>query len=968
VGLADPSVGALLVARITERVVHSPASLVVAEVSTGVGARYGRCSMVTDGPADALHDRRSEREALVGMLAAVRGGQSRVLVVCGEAGVGKTALLEYVLGSASGFRVLRAVGVESEMELAFAALQQLCAPLLDRVDRLPAPQLDALGVAFGLRSGEAPDRFLVGLAVLSLLADAGEERPLVCVVDDAQWLDRESAQTLVFVARRLLAESVALLLVTREPGDEFEGLPKLVVEGLGDGDARALLGSAFRVPLDERVRERMVAETRGNPLALLELPRGLTQAELAGGFGLPTASGLSGRIEDSFRRRLAGLPVDTRRLLLVAAAEPVGDPVLVWRAAGRLGIAVQAGADTDGLLTIGARVTFRHPLVRSSVYRAASPDERRAAHRALADATDPKVDPDRRAWHLAQATPGFDEEVASELERSAGRAQARGGLAAAAAFLERAAVLTPEPARRARRALAAAQAKHQAGAFDAALRLVAIAESGPLNELQRAQVELLRGEIEFAVNRGRDAPPLLLQAAKRLEPLDIGLARVTYLEALSAAISAGRLGARDGVRTTADAARRAPPSPQPQRAPDLLLDGLAVLHTEGYAAGTPMLKRALRAFRSDELSSDEGIRWLWLACRTAMDLWDYESWFVLSDRQIQLARDAGALTVLPLALNLRAGVHLFAGQFAAAETLSEEARAVSAAIANPQVRHARLFLAAWRGQEAETLRLTAAGDRDATARGEGRTIGVGKYATAVLYNGLARYDDALTAARQATAYRHDPAFFTWGLVELIEAAIRCGEADLAADGLRQLSDLTRTTGTDWALGVEARSRASLSEGEAAETLHRQAIEVLERTRVRVELARAHLLYGEWLRRQRRRLDARTQLRIAHQLFTDFGMQAFAERARVELKATGEHARKRTVETRDDLTPQEAQIAHLAADGSTNQEIAAQLFISPSTVDYHLRKAFRKLGVKSRHQLKQHLLEEGAHAEPAPQAS
>jgi DNA-binding CsgD family transcriptional regulator len=922
--------------------------------------------MVTEGPAEVLHGRRGEREALERLLEAVRGGQSRVLVVSGEPGVGKTALVQSAIGSALGFQVLRAVGVESEMELAFAALQQLCAPMVGRLDRLPGPQRDALGVAFGLRAGDAPDRFLVGLAVLSLLAEVAEERPLVCVVDDAQWLDRASAQALLFVARRLLADSVALLFVTREAGGELEGLPRLAVEGLRDGDARALLGSVVRVPLDERVRERLVAETRGNPLALLELPRGLTPAQLAGGFGLPDALPLSGRIEDSFRRRFAGLPAQTQRLLLVAAAEPVGDPVLVWRAAGLLGIGIQAAAETDGLLAIDARVTFRHPLVRSAVYRAASPEERRAAHRALADATDPEVDPDRRAWHLAQATPGFDQDVACELERSAGRAQARGGLAAAAAFLERAAVLTPEPSRRAARALAAAHAKHQAGAFDAALRLVNIAQSGPLDELQRAQVDLLRGQIEFAVNRGRDAPPLLLSAAKRLEPLDVGLARATYLEALSAAISAGRLGARDGVRRTADAARRAPSSLEPARAPDLLLDGLAVLHTDGYAAGTPMLKRALRAFRADELSSEDGIGWLWLACRTAMDLWDDESWFVLSARQIQLARSAGALTVLPLALNLRAGIHLFAGEFAAAETLSEEAHAVSNAIANPDVPHARLFLAAWRGRQAELSRLTAAGDRDATARGEGRTIGVGKYVTAVLYNGLGRYDDALAAARQATEYPEDLTFFTWGLVELIEAAARSGNAELAADGLRRLAELTRTSRTDWALGVEARSRALLTDDQTAEGLYREAIERLERTRIRVELARAHLVYGEWLRRGRRRVDAREQLRHAQKLFTEFGMEAFAQRALVELGATGEHARKRSVETRDDLTLQEAQISRLAADGATNQEIAAHLFISPSTVDYHLRKAFRKLGVKSRHQLKQRLIQPRAPGEPAAQ--
>jgi DNA-binding CsgD family transcriptional regulator/tetratricopeptide (TPR) repeat protein len=916
--------------------------------------------MVTQGPAEVLHGRRVEREALDRLLAAVRGGQSRVLVVCGEAGVGKTALLASAIESASGFRVMRAVGVESEMELAFAALQQLCAPLLDRLDRLPAPQRDALGVAFGLRAGDVPDRFLVGLAVLSLLAEAAEEQPLLCIVDDAQWLDWASAQALVFVARRLLAESVALVFVTRDVGDELEGLPKLAIEGLRDRDARALLGSVLRVPLDERVLERLVAETRGNPLALLELPRGLTPAQLAGGFGLPDAPGLSGRIEDSFQRRFAGLRADTQRLLLLAAAEPVGDPVLLWRAAGRLGIAVHAAVETDGLLTIGARVTFRHPLVRSSVYRAASPEERQAVHRALADATDPEVDPDRRAWHLAHATPGLDEDVASELERSAGRAQARGGLAAAAAFLEKAAVLSPEPSRRTERALAAAQAKQLAGAPDAALRLVAIAESGSLNELQRAQVDLLRAEIAFTASRGNDAPPLLLKAAKRLEPLDLNLARVTYLEALSAAIHAGRLGGHEGVRKVADAARRAPVPSQPRRAPDLLLDGLAVLHTEGYAAGAPMLKRALGAFDGDELLSEEGIRGLLLACRTAMDLWD-DSWFALCARQVQLARDAGTLTVLPLALSLQAGTRVFAGEFAVAQALCDEARAVSEAIANPDAPYARLVLAGWRGLREDTVRLTAASDRDATARGEGRTIGIGRYATAVLYNGLGRYEEALAAAQQAGEDRFASWWRNWGLVELIEAAARTGQAELAADGLLRLSEMTRASGTDWALGMEARSRALLSEGEAAETLYRQAIEALERTRVRVELARAHLLYGEWLRRERRRLDAREQLRTAHQLSTEFGMEAFAERARVELEATGEHARKRTVETRDDLTPQEAQISRLAADGATNQEIAAQLFISPSTVDYHLRKTFRKLGVKSRHQLKQHPLQPDAHA-------
>ena len=705
--------------------------------------------MVTEGPAEVLHGRRSEREALERLLAAVRGGQSRVLVVSGEPGVGKTALLESAIGSASGFRVLRAVGVESEMELAFAALQQLCAPLLDRLDRIHAPQRDALEVAFGLRAGNAPDRFLVGLAVLSLLAEVAEEQPLVCVVDDAQWLDRASAQALAFVARRLLAESVALVLATREPSDELEGLPRLTVEGLRNGDARALLSSAFRVPLDERVRERLVAETRGNPLALLELPRGLTPAELAGGFGLLDAPGLSGRIEDSFRRRLAGLPADTQRLLLVAAAEPVGDPVLLWRAAGRLGIGVQAAADTDGLLTIGASVTFRHPLVRSSVYRAASPEDRQAVHRALADATDPEVDPDRRAWHLAQATPGFDEDVASELERSAGRAQARGGWAAAAAFLERATTLTPEPSRRAGRALTAAQATHQAGAFDAALRLVAIAEAGPLDELQRAQVDLLRGQIAFALSRGSDAAPLLLKAAKRLEPLDRSLARDTYLDALTAVFFPGRVPPGGSALETVRAARAAPPSSQPPRASDLLLDGLTLLITEGYAEGTPTLRRAVNAFRGENISPAAGRRWLWLASRVAAFSWDDEAWDVLSARFVQLARDAGALSVLPLALTTRMGMHLFAGQLAMASSLLDEVAAVNAAMGASLEAYGAPTLAAFQGREAEAVQLIETATNEVVRRGEGQGLTFIHWATAVLYNGLGRYEQALAAAQQA---------------------------------------------------------------------------------------------------------------------------------------------------------------------------------------------------------------------------
>src|SRR5215475_9253533 len=592
------------------------------------------------GP-EMLLDRHAERAVLDKLLDAARGGRSGVLVVRGEAGVGKTALLDYAVQSAAGMRIARLAGVESEMELSFAALQQCCLPILDLVERLPDPQRDALGVAFGLRAGQAPDPFLVGLAALSLLSETVKDQPLLCVIDDAQWLDRASAQAVGFVARRMLAEPVALVIAEREPGEHFRGLPELLVEGLGHDDAGELLGSVIMGPLDERVRERIVAETRGNPLALLELPRGRTPAELAGGFGLPDVPGLQGKIEDSFRRRLEALPAAAQRLLLVAAAEPGGDPVLVWRAAGRLGIGVEASAavEASGLLTIGGRVTFRHPLVRSAVYRAATlPDERRVVHQALAAATDPQADPERRAWHRAQATSEPDEEVAGDLESSAGRAQARGRLAAAAAFLERSAVLTPDPGRRAERALAAAQAKYQAGAFDAALGLLAAAEAGPLDEPQLARSDLLRGQIAFASTRGSDAPALLLKAARRFAPFDPRLARETYLEALTAALFVGSLATAANLLEVAQAAQAAPPPPPPPRPADLLLDGMALLVTEGYPAGAPVLTRALNAYRSGDAFPEEG---LWQACHSAGLLWDHDSWQALADRQIEVARDAG---------------------------------------------------------------------------------------------------------------------------------------------------------------------------------------------------------------------------------------------------------------------------------------------------------------------------------------
>ena len=878
-----------------------------------------------------------------------------MLVLRGEAGVGKTALLEYVLRRAGGCRVVRAAGVESEMELAFAGLHLLCTPFLDRLDQLPAPQRDALGIAFGLRAGDAPDRFLVGLAVLTLLSDVAEERPLLCVVDDAQWLDRASAQALEFVARRLGNESVGIVFAVRKNGEhDMPGLDELIVEGLADSDARALLESVVTGRLDESVLERIVADTRGNPLALLELPRGLSPGELAGGFGLPDAAPLTGRIEESFRRRLAPLPGPTRLLLLVAAAEPVGDPVLVWRAAEELGIDALAAAPAveAGLLTIDARVRFRHPLVRSAVYRAASPEQRRNVHRALAHTTDADNDPDRRAWHMAQATPGFDEDVAAELEHSAGRARTRGGLAAAAAFHERAAELTPDASQRARRALAAAQSKHQAGAPDAALQLLSMAEAGPLEELDRARAELLRAQITFAVTRGRDAPPQLLKAAKRLESLDASLARETYLDAFAAALSAGRLARGVHEREVAEAVLAADwGKTERESACDLLLDGLALLTTEGYRAGAPALKDALRAFREESMSEEAALRWLWLACRVAGALADDEAWDELTERQVRLARQAGALSLLPMALNERASLELVAGHLANATALVTEASAVIEATGSHLRPHATIWMAVWHGREDEANALIEAARQDVVRRGEGLWLRSTDWTTSVLYLALGRYEEAHAAAERAIEQPDEVGLSTWAGPELVEAAVRSGHPERAEEPMARLTEMCHACGTDWALGLEARSRALLCEGAEADALYEEAIVRLGRTRIPIALARARLLYGEWLRRESRRMDAREQLRSAHRMLTEMGAEGFAERARRELVATGETARKRSVETIDELTAQEAQIARMASDGHTNPEIGAQLFISPRTVEWHLRKVFTKLGISSRRQLR-----------------
>ncbi|WP_028060239.1 helix-turn-helix transcriptional regulator [Candidatus Solirubrobacter pratensis] len=898
-----------------------------------------------------LVGRSGECARLDRLLADAKAGQSAVLLLRGAPGAGKTALLDYAAESAEGYTVVRAVGAEWEMELPFAGLHQLCGELLGHLDRLPPPRRDALETAFGLSSGAPPERFLISLAVLSLLSEAAERTPVLCLVDDVQWLDRSSAQTLAFVARRLKADAVVLLFAVREPLelDAYARLPQLRLEGLPDANARELLSSVIGAPLDRRVRERILAEARGNPLALLELPRALSPAEFAGGFGIPAQLPLESRIEATFWRRAQQLPAATQRLLLLAAAEPTGEPALLWRSAAELGIATDAmePAVGDGMLELGARVAFRHPLLRSAIYRAATAEERQAVHRALAAGTDAETDPDRQVWHRAQAALGPDENVAADLERSAGRAQARGGLAAAAAFLQRAAALTLDPDAQARRSLRAAGATQLAGAPEEAMALLSAAADGPLEEFDGAVLQRLNGQIALDLRRGEDAVPLLLDAAKRLESLDPGLARETYVEALRAASIAGRLGG--GMLAAAKAARGAPPRPGAAHPIDVLLDGLAVRFTDGYAASAHTLKRALVAVRDEGGRGAQNVRWPWIARRVAPDLFDDDTWHALATRNVQISRESGALAVLPLALNLLSLLRCFEGKLAAAEALLDEADEIADATGMQPIGFGRVTLAGFRGEERDGLALIEAGVTAAIGRSEGVVLTFGEHARAVLHNGLGQHAAALAPA-QSAGFRDELMLSAWALPELVEAASRSGRIELADAGVERLAERCRAAGTELALGIEARVRALVSGPASAEGLYREAIDRLGRCRFALDLARAHLLYGEWLRREQRRTDAREQLRTAHEMFASMEAAAFAERARRELMATGETVRVRTPDTRDQLTAQEAQIARLARDGLSNPEIATRLFISPRTVQYHLRKVFAKLGINSRTQL------------------
>lgn len=888
-------------------------------------------------------------------------GNSATLVLRGEVGIGKTALLNYIVDISSSLHVSEARGIESDMELPYAGLHQLCGPFLDGIPLLPAPQAEAIRVAFGISRGEAPERFLVGLAVLTLWAKASETRPLLLVVDDAQWLDRLSAQTLEFVARRLVAEQIALVMAVRTPegAKAFAGLDELWVRGLSSTATGALLDSAVDGPVDPKVRSRIVAETRGNPLAVLELCRGRSAVDLAYGLQQHRDHSIADQMVHDYARRISELPTATQQLLLLAAAEPVGDPSLLVRAANELGIAVDAAPATSaGLIEVGESIRFAHPLARAAAYIAADPVDRRSAHRALARATDESQDPDRKAWHFAQAADGPDEAVAAGLERAAGRARERGGMAAEAVLHERAAELTPDAVTRGHRALAAAEAHFSAAAPDRATELAAMADQCPMHPMDEARLTRLRARVLFARSRGQEAGPLLLDAAAQFSQLHSSLARDTYLEAISAIVFSGRVHGAHGAQAAALAARRSHAPASSSVAADHLLQGVSAILALGPRQGLPTLKAALVPFVEEQHHSREAaLRWL-LLTPVALESfihhdWNLNAWEQISSRAVRVARDLGALGVLPSALIYAGGVKIHHGDFVGAAALLDEAEELTRATGQAQHAYGHLVLSAWRGDRDDAIRLIAAVRDLGQSSGEASLVAATGYVSSVLFNGLARYDQAVEAAGEAIA--HDGFNFSGlSLVEHLEALTHLGRRDDAERSLARLLELTDATETGWARGARARGRALLSNGAPAATLFEEALDAFESARVRVEVARTHLNYGEWLRRNRRAALARDHLRTSFDMFNVMGARAFAERARRELLATGEKLAVPTPARVNQLTPQEEQIALLAASGLTNPQIGAELFISPHTVEWHLRKVYSKLDIASRKDLERAL--------------
>src|SRR6266851_4993782 len=898
-------------------------------------------------------DRLEERQALDRVLAAPRRRLSAALVVRGEPGVGKTSLLGYAAGSAAGFRVVRVAGVESELELGFAGLHRLLVSFLPAMAGLPPRLRNALGSAFGLTDGAPADRFAVGLAALSLLADAAAGSPLLCAVDDTQWLDQESLEVLAMVGRRVYAERIALIFGTRDAADGrplLEGIPDIRVGGLPEHDALELLGSSVDGPLDPHLARRIVRETQGSPMAIIELVSELTAAELSGAGLLPEPLPLSRRLEAHFLRQVRAWPATTQTLLLVAAAEPSGDPRLITRAAARLGSppAAAESAQAQGVIVMSPEARFRHPLIRSAVYGGASPADRRRAHQALAAEMNPERDADRRAVHLAAAAAGPDEAVAAELDRAAGRAQARGGHSAAGALLARAAQLTRDEDRWAERILAAAHA-HLAGGAPARARLLLEQTAEISDPFQQARMRRLQGLIRYALGQAQGTASILVDAARALQPFDARLARGTMLEALEAARVTGRFTATGESDLDVCRAARAMPLPpgSPPGVADLLLDGATALVLDGHAAAVPVLGPAIAGLLADPSDSADALLWLGIGCWAAGAVGDDTSLHELATRLEHRARDKGALVALSTGLLFLAMSELLDGSLAAVRAHFTERAEIMATVGR-RSDVGELVVLAWRGRETEARAAAAAVTRYATEHGHGWMLAFADYARAVLELGLGNYRAAFPS--DPGNYRDNPFLGIVGLPDLIEAASRCGERAVAAEATAEFAARALPGGTAIALGLLAVSRALLADDASAERLYQDAIGHLSHCRGNLRKARAHLLYGEWLRRQKRRLDARTQLHAAHEMFLRMGADAFAERARVELAATGERARKRTNDTRRDLTPQEAQIALLASRGATNGEIAGRLFLSASTVDYHLRKVFRKLELTSRRQL------------------
>ncbi|MET9437227.1 AAA family ATPase [Streptomyces sp. NPDC006551] len=891
--------------------------------------------------------REREVERIRVVLSATRGGHGSALVLQGDPGIGKTALLQYVCDTLEEERLLRVTGLEFEATFGYAALHTLCAPLMPGLERLPEPQREALRVVFGLAEGEAPSRFLVGLAVMGLLSDAAAKQPVLCVIDDAQWLDRASARTLGFVAHRLDSERITMMFALREPDSapELVDLPRMSLAGLPPEAARSLLTSEFRAPLDKRVRERILAEAQGNPLALLELPRTISPGRAAGGFGLPQAVPLSRRIEKSFEQRLLPLPQATRTLLLIIAVEATGDATLVWAAADRMGVSVDAltAAEEAGLTAMDGTVRFHHPLVGSVVHHTASPAERRRVHEVLSQSMQEQVNEDRRAWHRAQAVLRPDEDVAADLERLASRAGARGGAAAAAAFLERSATLTPDAGKRAWRALSAARAANGAGDYVTAERLAVEGQTGPPDESRDAQADLIRAQVAFAQRRLRDAPRLLLTVAGRVAPFDAALARQCLLDALATGVLIGRHSQE--MREALAAARQAPPPPGPAAIIDIVLEGLLALLDGGNRAALSRLRHALTEERNPVWAERPA-----LASLISVELWEDEAYVKLTRTQVREARRVGALGGLSVGLAMSAAVAAQAGDHAEATALIAEEEALAEVLGASPLPYPRLHLESVRGKASAEPFLSRT-LREALERDDGQATATAHWALSVLHNGLANYQKALDAARAAVR-RDEPAITGLALLELVEAAARCGEDEEAADALAALTRRTVLAVTDWARGAEAYCTAlTLGDDERAEHWFRQAVVRLDGCRVALHPARARLVFGQWLRRAGRRREAREHLREALEMFSTMGAEAYATLARRELGATGEHARRATTDLVDQLTERELHIARLVATGATSKEIGVRLFLSPRTVDAHLRSIFRKLGITSRRQLR-----------------